>query len=390
MDRTHFFSLVVLLVLALTLAPQTSLSAPPNIQTLNIGDSAPDFNLPGMVLTEPPTGKKPGIQVRNYRLHDFSRARILVLIFTCNHCPTAQAYEDRIIQLTQDYKAKGVAVVAISPNDPNSVRLDELGYSDLGDSFADMKIRVIDKRYNFPYLFDGENQKVSQAYGPTTTPHVFIFDKERKLRFVGRIDNSEKLPQVTTHDTRNAIDALLAGKPVPVEKTRTFGCSIKWAAKRGSVKQAQQRWAQEKVTLQSIDVNQAKQVVANTSDKLLLINFWATWCGPCIVEFPDLVDMNRMYRRRNFQFITVSLDSPDQKDKVLAFLKNQQASGTNYLFASENKYPLIEAVDKNWSGALPYSLLIAPGGKTIYRHAGPIDPLHLKKTIVTHLGRYYK
>jgi len=330
-----------------------------------------------------------GVFIKTSQL-SFSIPPKIEIIFTCNHCPTAQAYEDRIIQLTKEYKAKGVAVVAISPNDPNSVRLDELGYSDLGDSFEDMKIRVLDKRYNFPYLFDGDNQKVSQAYGPTTTPHVFIFDQERKLRFVGRIDNSEKLPNVTTHDTRNAIDALLAGKSVPVEKTRTFGCSIKWASKRDSVKQAMQRWAREKVTLETISLNQAKELIANKTDKLLLINFWATWCGPCIVEFPDLVDMNRMYRRRDFQFVTVSLDSPDIKAKVLAFLQKQQASGTNYIYQSDDKYKLIEAIDKSWSGALPYTLLIAPGGKILYRHAGPIDPLELKKTIVSHLGRYYK
>ena len=218
----------ILLVLGIfTKTSQLSFSAPPKIETLNIGDPAPDFNLPGIILEDPVNPKQSRIRVKNVRLRDFAPAKILVLIFTCNHCPTAQAYEDRIIQLTKEYKAKGVAVVAISPNDPNAVRLDELGYSDLGDSFEDMKIRAVDKQFNFPYLFDGENQKVSQAYGPTATPHVFIFDRERKLRFVGRIDNSEKLPQVTAHDTRNAIDALLAGKSVPVQKTRTFGCSIK-------------------------------------------------------------------------------------------------------------------------------------------------------------------
>jgi thiol-disulfide isomerase/thioredoxin len=369
---------------------QISFSAPAKIKTLNIGDPAPDFNLPGIILENPANAKPSRIRVRNFRLRDFAPAKILVLIFTCNHCPTAQAYEDRIIRLTEDYIDKGVAVVAISPNDPNAVRLDELGYTDLGDSFEDMKIRAIDKHFNFPYLFDGENQKVSQAYGPTTTPHVFIFDQARKLRFVGRIDNSEKPPKVTTHDTRNAIDALLAGKPVPVEKTRTFGCSIKWASKRDSVKQALQRWAREKVTLQNIDLNQAQQLIANKTDKLLLINFWATWCGPCVVEFPDLVDMNRMYRRRDFQFLTVSLDSPSQKDKVLSFLQKQQASGTNYLYQSDDKYKLIEAVDNNWSGALPYTLLIAPRGKILYRRPGLIDPLELKKTIVNHLGRVYK
>src|SRR5580658_10741407 len=100
--------------------------------TLAIGAAAPDFVLPGV------DGKK-------YSLSAFKDARILVIIFTCNHCPTAQAYEDRIIQLTKDYSPKGVAVVAIMPNDPTSIRLDELGYTDMGDSYEEMKIRAKDK-----------------------------------------------------------------------------------------------------------------------------------------------------------------------------------------------------------------------------------------------------
>ena len=110
--------------------------------------------------------------------------------FFGGHCPTAQAYEGRIKRLAADYKDKKVALVVISPNDPQALRLDELGFSDLGDSLEDMKIRAKDHGFSFPYLYDGETQKVSRAYGPVATPHVFVFDRQRKLRFAGRIDNS--------------------------------------------------------------------------------------------------------------------------------------------------------------------------------------------------------
>ena len=115
---------------------------------------------------------------------------------------------------------------SINPNDPQAVRLDELGYTDLGDSLADMKIRARERKFPFPYLYDGETQKTARANGVQATPHAFIFDRGRKLRYVGRIDNSD-VKTVTSHDARNAIDALLAGKPVPVAKTRVFGCSTK-------------------------------------------------------------------------------------------------------------------------------------------------------------------
>ena len=203
--------------LALFVYGMTALAEPPGFHTLAIGDSAPDFKLPG-------------VDGRDYSLKDFADAKVLVVIFTCNHCPTAQAYEERIIKLATDYKDKGVAVVAISPNDPKAVRLDELGYTDLSDSFAEMKLRAKSRKFPFPYLYDGDTQKTALAYGVLATPHVFIFDQERKLRYVGRIDDAE-VKTVKSHDARNALDALLAGKSVPVEKTRVFGCSTKWAEK---------------------------------------------------------------------------------------------------------------------------------------------------------------
>lgn len=347
-------------------------------KTLAIGASAPDFKLPG-------------VDGKTYSLASFKNVPVLVLIFTCNHCPTAQAYEDRIIKMTTEYKSKGVAVVAVSPNDPKAVRLDELGYTDMGDSFEEMKLRAQQKGYNFPYLYDGETETASKAYGPVATPHAFVFDSERKLRYQGRIDNVEKPTGTpTSHDLRDAIEALLAKKEVAVKTTKVFGCSVKWAEK-GSQQKAAEEWAKEPVTLSQIDEGGLKELVKNNSDKLRLINVWATWCGPCVTEFPDFITINRMYRRRDFEFISISADDPAKEAKVLQFLKKQQASNTNYLFSTADKYKLIEAIDPAWQGALPYTLLVEPGGKIVYGKEGTIKPDQLKKLIVDHplIGRYY-
>ena len=151
-----------------------------------------------------PSFRFPGVDGKTYSLASFDDSQILVVIFTCNHCPTAQAYEERIKDLHQEYKDRGVALVAISPNDPVAVRLDELGYSDLGDSLDDMKIRAKDKEFEFPYLYDGETQKASAAYGVLATPHVYIFDADRKLRYVGRIDDKRsKGTDVARHEKRH-------------------------------------------------------------------------------------------------------------------------------------------------------------------------------------------
>lgn len=346
-----------------------------DVKPLEIGAAAPDFSLPG-------------VDGKTYRLDDFADAKILAIIFTCNHCPTAQAYEDRIIKLDADYKDRDVAVVAISPNDPQAVRLDELGYSDLNDSLEDMKIRAKDRAFKFPYLYDGETQETSAAYGALATPHVFIFDAQRKLRYAGRIDDSD-VKTVTSHDARNALDALLAEKPVPVEKTRVFGCSTKWSDKRETARQAVESWNQEPVELELIDQQALAQLVRNDTDKIRLINVWATWCIPCIVELPEFVTINRMYRRRNFELVTISADEPEIESRVLKVLEENHVAATNYLFDSSNRDQLFDSIDKQWEGALPYTILVAPGGKVVYRKHGDIDPQELKHAIVEQLGRTY-
>lgn len=377
MKRLHFFTFLISLLLC-SVTKSFAIPADDH-KTLAIGSAAPDFKLQG-------------VDGKTYTLNSFKDSKILVVVFTCNHCPTAQAYEDRLIKLTIDYKNKGVAVVAISPNDPNSVNLNELGYSDLGDTYDEMKIRAKEKGYNFPYLYDGETQSVSIAYGPSTTPHVFIFDKERKLRYQGRIDDVEK-PTGTpkSFDTRNAIDALLANRPVPVETTKVFGCSVKWAEKKELIEKTYANWAKEPVSVSAIDEKGIVDLMKNNSDKLRLINIWATWCGPCVKEFPSFVEMNRMYRGRDFEFISISADDPAKQEKVLKFLQKQQASNTNYIFNNDDKYKLIEAIDPKWQGALPYTVLVEPGGKIVYAQQGIIEPAQMKKNIVDHplIGRVY-
>jgi thiol-disulfide isomerase/thioredoxin len=347
--------------------------------SLPIGSPAPAFSLPAT------DGKI-------YSLASFSKAEVLVIIFTCNHCPTAQAYEDRIILLTKDYSPKNVAVVAIMPNDPASINLDELGYTDMGDSFEEMKMRAKEKKFNFPYLYDGENEKVSLAYGPVATPHVFIFDNKRILRYSGRIDDMEKPTKTPTEqNARMAIDDLLAGKPVSVPTTKVFGCSIKWAEKSNWIDKAKVNWAKEPVTLDTISEQGIRDLLLNHSDKLRLINVWATWCGPCVTEFPEFITMNRMYRKRDFEFISISADELAKQNKALQFLQKQEASSRNYIFTGESKYKLIEAIDPKWPGALPYTLLVEPGGKIVFAKEGAVDPAELKKAIVEdqYIGRYY-
>lgn len=353
-----------------------SVSAIEDRPTLKVGQKAPDFSLMG-------------VDDKTYTLESFKDAKLLTIIFTCNHCPTAQAYEQRMIDYQKKYKAQGVQVVAISPNADDAVRFDELGYSDMGDSFEEMKMRAEDMSYNFPYLYDGGDQKVANAYGPVATPHVFVFDQNMILKYVGRIDNDEHIGRATKHDLVEATDALLKGEVLENPTTKTFGCSVKWAEKTEWKDQEVKSWAEEPVAVEVVGLDKIKAVRAHgENDNYRLINLWATWCGPCVAEFKSLMETDKMYRGREFEFVTISMDAPAAEAKVLKFLTKKMASNTNYLFDG-NKYDLIEAIDPEWAGALPYTVLLNPQGEIVYKQMGMIDIRALRKAVVEQIGRYY-
>jgi len=341
-----------------------------------IGSSAPDFALPG-------------VDGRIHKLSDYASSRLLVIVFTCNHCPIASLYEARIQALADDYAPKDVAVLAIQPNDPAAIRVDELDSADTSDTLDEMKIRVQFKHLRYPYLYDGETQSVARALGPQATPHVFVFDQERKLRYQGRLDDNYRPELVKSRDARNAIDALLAGKPVPVAETGVFGCSTKWKDKIEARIADQKKIEAEPVHLEMAQAEDLKKLRANATDKLVLVSFWATWCGPCIHEFPDIETTYRMYRVRDFDLVTVSTNMPDEKADVLKMLEKQQASSRNLLFGAADPYALQAAFNPDWKTGVPYTVLLAPGGKILYEHQGDIDFLELRRTILAHMAAAY-
>lgn len=177
--------------------------------TLQIGQSAPDFTLPG-------------IDGKTHSLADFKNAKFLVVVFSCNHCPYVIGSEDRMIKFYNDYHPKGVEMVAINSNETKDHP---------GDSFENMVSHAKEKGITWPYLRD-EKQDVALAYGALRTPHYYVFDLDRKLRYTGRMDDNPRTPgKETTHELRDAMDALLAGKKPPVEMTNPIGCNVKWWGK---------------------------------------------------------------------------------------------------------------------------------------------------------------
>jgi thiol-disulfide isomerase/thioredoxin len=192
---------------------------------------------------------------------------------------------------------------------------------------------------------------------------------------------------VKHHDARNAIDAVLAGQEPSVQTTKVFGCSIKWADSVTENLRWREKVAKEPVSVSHADVAALRELRANTgTGKVRLINVWATWCGPCVSEFDELVEQNLRFRHRDFELVTVAAQFPDEEAKVLKFLQKKNASTRNLIFGSTDKYALIEALDPEWQGALPHTLLIGEDGKVLYRQTGSIDFLAIRRAIVPALN----
>ncbi len=198
------------------------------------------------------------------------------------------------------------------------------------DDVEGMKIRADYRHFTFPYLYDGETQSVTQAYGAQATPHIFIFDKatQAALRRPHR-QRAAGIAGENRSDARAALDALLAGKPVQMAHTPAFGCSTKWKSKIDNQLAEMKKIEAEPVNVEMATAADLKKLRSNPSTKVLLVSFWATWCGPCVTEFPDLENTYRMFRRRDFDFVTVATNYPDEKAGVMKILQEQHASGRN-------------------------------------------------------------
>jgi thiol-disulfide isomerase/thioredoxin len=353
-------------------------NAPPAVEgypPLKIGSPAPDFSLPG-------------IDGQTHSLKDYASAKLLAIIFTCNHCPVAQMYEKRIKQLVSEYQNREIAFVVIMGNDATAEKDSELAFTDVGDSFEDMKARAAYRRFNYPYLYDGDTQTITRKYGPTATPHIFIFDQQRILRYEGRIDSNPREELATKHEARDALNALLAGQEVAVKDTPAMGCSTKWAFKRASVQAETERNNAKPVTLDLVNAEQLKTLVQNrNTDQVLFINFWATWCVPCMEEFPEIEKMVRMYNERQVRFVTVSINSPDEQKLVLGFLQKQFAFNRNLLFNSNDSAEAVAAFGgSDWKGAVPYTAIIGLDGKITYStQGGVLNPLEVRRALLKQL-----
>jgi len=481
-------SILTISLLAVTAAPVHA--------TLQPGETAPDFKLFGI----------------DYKYHSLARhagAKAYVLLFTCNHCPVAKEYEDKLIEIAKTYQPKGVKFLAINPNPADVVA---------EDGFPEMQQRAKEKGFPYPYLYD-ETQEVARAYGAKVTPHIFVVAPDRKVLYEGAVDNRHKEPHYLT----DALDAILAGKTVEADNTAEFGCSVKyrkqettvapasgsktgtfWAsvdnpaqpavgstcpvkaakaaagkkacsasskqttaktccqsgkvpscegkagcdkatvaevaytgcpykqAKAGKcgakVKQAglvadkepcsaakQAKLAagspcgsgqnlvaagpsqcnagkskgeltsvaSKDVAVTSADLADIKKAVANHRGNVVVLEFWATWCAPCVKSFPKLVEWHRQYNAKGLQVVSVSLDNPARKNAVVSFLRRHNTPFEAMILDSANYTDLVAGISPKWGGQVPAVFVYDRGGALRGEFFGDQKSKNIEQTLAT-------
>jgi len=344
----------------------------PQYPVLALGAGLPSFSLLGV------DGKR-------HSATEYAAAKVLAVVFESNHCPASIAYEQRIHDLYTKYRSRGVQLIAINPNNPKAVRLNELGYTDMTDSYDEMKLRAAFMRLPWPYLYDGETQQLSMTFGAVATPHIFIFDRDRKLQYQGAIDDNRAVALVKQPYAADAIDVLLAGRPVSINQTRAPGCTTKWLTTSVAGVEDEMKAIQAKpVTLTPIDHGGLTELRQNTaSKKTLVVSFWSLGDRAAANQFGELQTTYRMYAGSNrpMDLVTISTESAARRDSVLEFLKSQYATTTNrQLTATEGD--VRASFNAKWTATQPFTVVIGPDGKLLYEKDGRIDIYEVRRIIL--------
>ena len=296
------------------------------------GDEAPNFKLFG-------------VDYRYHQLSDYADSKATVVVFTCNSCPVAKSYEDDLVALAKEYQPKGIQFLAINPNPADKVP---------ADSFPNMIKRAEEKGFPYPYLYD-ETQEVAHTYGAKVTPHVFVVGPEGTVVYEGAVDNRQEKPNYLA----NALDDILAGKKVEQPSAKPFGCTVKY------------RREPQEVSVRAVTAAELQEVLKQHRGKVLLVDFWATWCAPCREQFPKLVTWQKEYGESGLQLISVSLDELSAKDsKVKEWLEQYEADLETLILDVPNHSDFVQSWSSKWEGAIPALFIFDRKGNMTHQVLG--------------------
>lgn len=310
-----------------------------------IGQPAPDFTLKDL-------------NGQQHSLEDY-RGKVVIVSFISTECPVVNAYLERIKAIAADYKARNVVFLGINSNS--------------AEPMSAMREQAAKNNLTFTILKD-EGNRVADAYGASFTPEVYLIDVAGRLRYHGRIDNAPEVRRVTRHDLRQALDELLAGKAVSTPETKAFGCVIKRAGEATLQATIPANLVQDQPRVLLLKPAEFTRLTQQAKGQVLVINFWATWCGPCVVEFPEFVSLDEKYRDKGVRVVAISADDPSEiNSAVIPFIKQMKARFEVYVQDVEDPQEMIDVVNKDWPGTLPATFIFDRQSKMVFQHFGIVD-----------------
>jgi hypothetical protein len=325
----------------------------------------------------PPFSLK-GINGKVYGHSDLDEDKLLALVFLSNHCKISQLFQNHLIELTKKFEKEAV-ILAVSPNYENAILPDELAHSDYGDSFREMKKRAERKKYNFPYLYDGEEQLLTRAIGVKITPTVYLYNEKRKLIYAGRIGNIDYPEEMNKSDLHNAILQSLQNQAIPLKRTKVFGTSIKTKDHLYIAERVRQRYSGETIKLTKADDRKLNFYLNHNSGKPKLFYVWQTNDKNVRENLIKLSFLFKIFRKRGFRLVTVCIAKENENESIIkGLLEKAQLSSTNFLTYGHHIAPLAKIIPSQIDKLTPYYRLIGVSGNKLTGNHGEVPKDELR------------
>ena len=339
------------------------------------GDRIDHLTLPKFLL--------PGISDKYYKNNDFNKSGNLGIVFLSNHCPISQKFQDYLVDLKSMIDSTENDFFVVSPNNESAIDPDDLAYSDLGDSFLEMKTRAKHKNYNFPYLYDGKRQELTNALNVKVTPSAFVFNKNRKLTYFGRIGGNNEIKDITELDFYKAL--MRSNLETTLIKTQVYGSKVKVADDIKTTEAKLKRYSKETVKLSVLEKRNLDFIKRIQIGKLKLIYIWANNDKEKRDNLLAISNIHKTYRKRGLAVITVCVESSENANLIRNELERAQLSALNFLVEGQDFSPLTSFVPNSVKSITPLCVLVNKQ-KVIHHQGGKVENHILRRKILDFLG----